>query len=298
MKKYLFIIPVLFFASCALDSENNNISNTSQIEIWSSQTIENIDSRWIEDFWSGFTLSTSRNESKLTYNEKIIKEWSDLVKIRIVPFDSRFYKIYRDTDNDFQIWLYDIKSGNIHEFWNGKAGDIITGIRFDDIWINIDTKYSSWKIHLNENPDNFPLEKVIGMYLTFSPDFSKLQSWQYMEYYRKISLEDDKKIVIKYFNDSWKNNLILENFQLKWVYYKNAVYIGWINTWCFQDWEETICMVPKFFVVIDNDGKVVYYDETNWDFECKNMEQSLTGKVLESVWEKFCPNLQKQVLDQ
>lgn len=240
-----------------------------------------------QNFWSGIILISDELGATLYDNDKIIKKWDQNVKIRVEPFDTRFYKIYRDLDNDFQIWLYDSVSGNIHEFWDDKTWDIIEKIKVTDTFIFINTKYSPQKASLNKNPKNF---LVTWMFLTYSADFSKLNSWQYLEYDRKISLEWDKEIIINFLKKKGKSNFTIDNFKLKWIYFKNAAYLWWINSGCFQDWNDQICMVPKFFAIIDNGWEVVYFEETNWDYECKDIEKSLSGKVLESVWEKFCPN--------
>ncbi len=250
-----------------------------------------------QNFWSGIILISDIQGSILYDKDKVIKNWDQNVKIRVESFDARFYKIYRDLDNDFQIWVYDTLSGNVHEFGNGNMGDIIEKIRVTENAININTKYSTSKIHLNENPYNFPLDKIVWMYLTFSPDFSKLLSWQYQDYYRKISLEPDKEIIIDFLKKKGKSAFTIEKFQLNWTYFKNAAYVGWINSGCFQDWNDQICMVPRFLGIIDNNWEVVYFEETNGDYECKDIEKSLSGKVLDAVWEKYCPQFPKLIYD-
>lgn len=279
----------------------------------------------VKDFWSGFTLEQTDDETILSYSGKVIKTWShtppkevpfvwdeacDIVRkkfeiltrietteplgeikqrlwdaplqkdkrecmkeyfwnsaINVEAVDTRFYRISRSYYEWFDFWIYDTIHGNIQRW----VGDSIESISSSLTGISLITSQERW-----EWSDTITL---------YDSKFSQILS--------QNTITDINYKLEKYIgnilNKKWW--IILKNIELvyksNWSNYRYEIYT-WLVEPKYCKPQQLECEWKKFLVIMV-DGNGIYFENSSWDFECKNTKDVIIdSKAIEFLNRKIC----------
>jgi len=213
MKLILLLIPLILLSSCTIDWNNEkDNSNTEVLQTINSSEvpIQNLDietqktetRNTVKDFWSGFTLSQTDDETILVYNGKTIKSWSHTPPEK-VPFiwDEACVDFFESMD------MVSPEEREKNSNWKQAVWDALTEKEKKDC---IKDSYST-RIH-TESIENSRFYRIFqSWYEWYNSWIFDTQTWNIQELPQEADI-----VKIEFSSQEVSININNERWELKW----------------------------------------------------------------------------------